>query len=40
MKREYIVMFIWACIISAVMLLLLVSFCGGMSEERWVRIGF
>ncbi len=38
MKREHIVMFIWTCIISAIMLLLLVSLCGGMSEERWIRI--
>ena len=38
MKREHIVMFIWICIISAIMLFLLISFCGGMSEERWIRI--
>ena len=36
MKRENIVMFIWECLISV----LLVSLNGEMSEERWVRIGF
>ena len=34
MKREHIVTLIWTCIISAIMLLLLVSLCGGMSEEQ------
>ncbi len=38
MKRETVAIFIVTCIISAVMLFLLVSLCGGMSEERWVRI--
>ncbi len=38
MKREQIVTLIWTCIISAIMLFLLVSLCGGMSEERWIRI--
>ena len=38
MKREQIVMFIWIYIISAIMLLLLDSLGGGMSEERWIRI--
>lgn len=38
MKREQIVMFIWIYIIPAIMLLLLVSLGGGMSEERWIRI--
>ena len=38
MKRETVAIFIVTCIISAVMLFLLVSLCGGMSEERWGRI--
>ncbi len=39
MKREKIVIFIWSCIIiSAIILFLLTSLCGGMSEERWIRI--
>lgn len=39
MKQEKVIMFIWACII-AIILFLLISLCGEMSEERWIRIGF
>ncbi|CCY14887.1 unknown [Prevotella sp. CAG:755] len=38
MKREKLVIFILTCIISAIMLFLLIQLCGGMSEERWIRI--
>ncbi len=40
MKRKKVIMFIWTYIISTTILYLFVSLCGGMSEERWIRIGF
>lgn len=38
MKREKIAIYVLAWIISALILFLLVALCGGMSEERWIRI--
>lgn len=38
MKREKVVISIWICIVSVVMPFLFITLCGGMSEERWIRI--
>ena len=38
MKQKEVVVFVWACIISALLFLLFIELCGGMSEERWIRI--
>ena len=38
MKREKIAIYVLGWIISALILFLLVSLCGGMSDERWIKI--
>lgn len=38
MKRKLIIIFVSAWIISVLVIFLSVSHCGGMSEERWIRI--
>ena len=34
MKQKEVVAFVWACIISTLLLFLFIELCGGMSEER------
>ena len=38
MKQKEIVVFVLVCIISTLLLFLFIELCGGMSEERWIRI--
>ena len=38
MRQNEIVVFVCVCIISTLLLFLFIELCGGMSEERWVRI--
>ncbi len=40
MKQKKVAAIIWACIVFVLMVFLLVSLSGEMSEERWVRIDF
>lgn len=40
MKRKKVAAIIWACIVFTLILFLLVSLNGEMSEKRWVRIDF